>query len=151
MIHAGRRGGPASPHGRVDGQQTCVLLNQTSDLALEPRLLIGHGFGYYLLALNLGKYQPAVVPASRTCRIPNHQPFCFVQTLGAERVIPGQTAQLAEEVVRVDVMRPGAGHRLRNFGRIEVCKNLFNPAQFGQSVDTVGPQGVHKLIFVILK
>lgn len=92
-----------------------------------------------VLSLDLCKYEPAIVPAPGTCRISNDLPFRFVQAFGAERVVSSKAAQLAEEVVGVDVMRPGAGHWLCDFCRIKVGENLFKPAQFCQSVDPVGP------------
>lgn len=71
-----------------------------------------------ILRLDLVEYQPAIVPTSGAGRISDNQPFGFIQAFRAERVILRKAAQLAQKVVGIDVVSPGTGHRLRDFGRV---------------------------------
>jgi len=104
-----------------------------------------------ILCLDLVEHQPAIVPTSGAGRIPNDQPFGFIEALRAEGVIFRKAAQLAQEVVGIDVMSPGTGHRLRDVGRVQVCKDLLDTPQLGEGVDAPGAQGMNELIFVTLE
>ena len=65
-----------------------------------------------LLSLHLHKHQPAVIPAAHAAWVAYHHLFCLIETLRAERKILGESSQLVEQVVRVNVVRPCTGHRL---------------------------------------
>ena len=92
-----------------------------------------------ILALDLVKDQPAIIPTSGAGGIPDNQPFGFVQAFRAERVVSRKATQLAQEVVGIDVMGPGACHRLCDFGRVQVCEDLLDSTQFCEGVDAPGP------------
>ena len=64
------------------------------------------------LAFDLGKYQPAVVPAADARFVANDLPFSIVKTFRAERIILCHASEFAQEVVGVNVVRPGTGHGL---------------------------------------
>lgn len=104
-----------------------------------------------VLCLDLVENQPTIIPTSSAGGVPNHQPFGFIQAFRAERVILRKTAQLAQKVIGIDVMSPSTGHGLRDFGRVQVCEDLLDTTEFGESVDTPGAEGMNKLIFVTLK
>src|SRR6266536_966804 len=104
-----------------------------------------------ILVLYLQKNQPAVVPAADAVRIPNNEPFCFVETLRAEGVVLCEASELAEEVVGVDVVGPGGCHWFCDFGGVEVCEDFLNPAQFRDGVDTMSSEGVDELVLVVLQ
>ena len=67
-----------------------------------------------LLILDLGKYQPAVVPTPGASRVSDDLPLGLVQTFGAKRVVFGYASQFAQEVVGIYVVRPGSSHGLSN-------------------------------------
>lgn len=74
--------------------------------------------GVIILGLDLVKYQPAIIPTSSAGGIPDNQPFGLVQAFRTEWVVFRKAAQLAQKVVGIDVMSPGTGHRLCDFGRV---------------------------------
>lgn len=67
-------------------------------------------FRLNLLILRFLENKPAIVPTSRALRIADYHPLCLVQTLRAERIALRDGPEFAQEVVRVDEMRPCVGH-----------------------------------------
>ena len=104
-----------------------------------------------ILILHLVQNQPAIIPASGAGGIPDDQPFGFIQAFRAERVVFRKLTKLAQQVVGIDVMSPGAGHRLRDFGRVQVREDFLDATQFGERVDAPGSEGMDEPIFVTLK
>jgi hypothetical protein len=84
-----------------------------------------------LLIFNLQQHKPTVIPAAHTRGITDHQALFatwlarsphtgwgtvihlgLVQQIGAEWIVLGESAQLIQQIVRVDVVSPGSRHWL---------------------------------------
>lgn len=95
--------------------------------------------GIDILVLDLGQYEPAVIPASHALRIFDDLPLGFVEEFGAERIVFCQASEFVEEVVRVYVVCPGGGQGLSHFGRVEPGEDLLDSANFRQCVYSMRP------------
>ncbi len=47
-------------------------------------------------------------------------------------------------------MRPRRGHGLRDLGRVQIGKDLLDPTQLGDGVDSMSSERLDQLILVIL-
>ncbi len=106
-----------------------------------------------LLISHLDEDQPSIVPATITLWIIADLPLCIVKTLTTERVIPSQATEFIEKIVRSDIICPSAGHRFLERELVFLggyCCNSFNTAKLCERIDTMGVQGLDKLVCTLL-
>ena len=96
-----------------------------------------------LLVLDLGEHQPAVIPASTAARVLGSLPLGLIEALGAKGIVLRQAPEFVQEVVRIDVIRPGGRHRGSHIGGVERSKNTLDAAQLRQGVDAVSTKRLH--------
>ena len=90
-----------------------------------------------VLILDFLQHEPAVIPAARGRSVRDDHPLGLVQAFRAERIACRQTAHLGEEIVRVDIVRPGVRQRFGNVGRAIGAKQFLNASQLDQGIDAM--------------
>ena len=108
--------------------------------------------GQYVRVSHFEQDEPGIIPAPRALHIGNDRPFRLVQALGSKRIGLCKSTQLAEEVIRVDIVRPGGGQRLRNIrspssDKTSLCTAKVDKRIIKTSVECAGQVGFLALKF----
>ena len=102
------------------------------------------------LVLDLLEHEPAIVPAPRALRVADYHPLRLIKTFRAERIAFGEPAKLAEEVVRIDIVRPSVGQS-GDTGRAGTCQRFLDATKFNERIDAMSLERLDKLGFVYRK
>lgn len=100
------------------------------------------------LILDFGQKEPSKVPGPAAAGVVEYPCLGILQELVAERILPGEAAELVQKVVRAHVVAPGVGYLMDELGRKvgERREDTLDSAELSESVYSAASQSLSHLV-----
>ena len=105
----------------------------------------------YVRVSHFEQHEPGIIPAPRALHIGNDRPFCLVHAFGSKRIGLCKSTQLVEEVIGVDVLRPGRSQSLCNIRSPRSDKTSLHTAKVDKGVITTSVECADQVGFLSLE